>query len=263
MRNVVTALSLLWLAAPAQAHDTWLLPDRWQVAAGDRAVFALTSAMAFPEPETAVMPDRLEARNIRLAGKTATLDTEAGQRALKLSAVVSGTGVARAWIVSRPRSLTLTPEQVAHYLDEIGAQSTIGAQWKRSGQKVWRETYFKVAKTMVRVGEPGSDSSWAEPLGLDLEIVPESDPTRIKQGDALSVRLLWQGKPLPDLAVGATATSPAKPVLVRTDAGGRATFELDRSGAWLLRATLIRPSDARKGEWESVFTTLTLNVAER
>lgn len=263
MRNGCAALASLLLTLPASAHDTWLLPERWRVAPGGQLVFALTSAMDFPRPETAVKADRLEAHRVRLAGKNHALAPGSAERSLTLAAVLKETGVATAWIATHPRSLTLTPQQVAHYLEEVGAADTIGEQWKRSGQTTWRETYVKLAKTVVRVGEGASDSSWGEPLGLTLEIVPESDPTRLKTGDALSIRLLWQGKPLPGLAVGAAAAAPAQPALVRTDGQGRASLTLDRPGPWLLRATLIRPSEARRGEWDSVFTTLTLQVAAR
>lgn len=263
MKSALAALVSSLLTLPASAHDTWLLPERWRVAPGDHLVLALTSAMDFPRPETSVKVDRLEAHSVRLAGKTQALAPGSGERSLALSAVLKETGVATAWIATRPRSLTLTPEQVAHYLEEVGAADSVGAQWKRSGRTAWRETYVKLAKTVLRVGDAGSDSSWREPLGLTLEIVPEIDPTQLKQGDDLRIRLLWQGKPLPDLAVGAVPSAPAKPVLVWTDALGRAAFKLDRPGPWLVRATLIRPSDARAGEWDSAFTTLTLDVAAR
>ena len=72
--------------------------------------------------------------------------------------------------------------------------------------------------------------------------------------------LLWNGKPLADLAVGAVAAAGGTPTLARTDAEGRVTFRLDRPGPWLFRATLIRPAAGRRGEWESVFTTVTVSV---
>ncbi len=215
--------------------------------------------MDFPKPETPVSADRLVTRSLRLARKIRTLGTEPQAQALALSAPLGDAGIATAWIATRERSLQLSPTDLDHYLAEIGASETIGRQWKQSGQTAWRETYVKLAKTIVRVG-PESDPSWSEPVGLPLEIVPENDPTALAQGDSFGLRLLWQGRPLPDLAIGAAPASPAKPILTRTDADGRAAVRLDHSGPWLFRATLIQPSKKRKGEWDSVFTTLTLVV---
>ena len=259
MKRLLPALLLAFLPSVAFAHDTWLLPDRWRVAAGEALGFTLTSGMAFPAPETAVKGDRLAVRSLGLAGQTALLGLGASDRALHLSARAKGEGVAVAWIATRERSLTLTPKQVEEYLAEIGATETVGPEWTKSGQTAWRETYVKLAKTFVRVGG-ADDRSWAEPVGLVLELVPTSDPTRLKTGDTLGLNLVSKGHPLPAFAVGVVPAPPAKPRLLRTDAEGRLSVRLDQSGPWMLRVTLIRPSEARTGEWDSAFTTLTLEV---
>jgi uncharacterized GH25 family protein len=194
-----------------------------------------------------------------VAGETSPLEPGAAGRALLLRGQAKTAGVAAAWIATRGRTLTLTPKQVDEYLAEIGAAATVGAEWKKSGRKTWRETYVKLAKTFVRVGD-ASDRSWSEPVGLDFELVPEADPTRLSPGDRLSLVLLWQGRGVAGFPVGVVPAAPGKARLVATDAEGRLSLSLDQAGPWLLRATRLVPSAARPGEWESVFTTLTLEV---
>ena len=256
------ALLLLLVAGRANAHDTWLLPDPFRVAKGESLGFGLTSGMDFPSPEAAVAADRLLIRRLRLAGRTSdlTLGRAAG-KALRLSATTAAEGIAAIWVATRPRTLTLTPEQVEEYLAEVGATDTVGPVWKKASRKVWTETYAKLAKTFVRVGE-AADGSWAEPVGLALELVPEADPTRLRKGDTLGLRLLLDGRPLPDFAVGAVPAPPGKPQLLRTDAQGRVLVPLSQGGPWMLRITRIVPSAARAGEWQSAFTTLTLDVLD-
>ena len=58
---------------------------------------------------------------------------------------------------------------------------------------MWQETYAKHAKTFVRVWRSEGDRSWAEPVGLRLEFVLEVDPTALKNGDEIVVRLLRNG----------------------------------------------------------------------
>ncbi len=255
-----TAAVAFAFAATAFAHDTWLLPTPARLQVGRTAVFELTSAMDFPRPETPVKADRLVAGRVRLAGSTQELRAEAQPKFLRLSTVLDRQGVATAWVETRPRTLDLKPEEVAHYLEEVGAADTVGADWKKSGGKVWRETYVKLAKTCVRVGEPSEDRSWAEPLGLALEMVPEKDPTRLKTGETLPLRVLWQGKPISGLSVGSVGGAPGHGSLQKTDAEGRVSVILDRPGPWLLRATLIRAAEGGEGRWNSHFTTLTLDV---
>jgi uncharacterized GH25 family protein len=260
------ALLAIWvLAAPqvASAHDTWVLPVRWSLPVREQLVLDLTSAMDFPAPETAARPDRLLDKSIRLNGVVSSLEVSpppTGAKALQLSARPTAAGLATVWIATRPRTLDLKPDEVEHYLQEIGAVDTVGEQWRRSPDKAWRETYVKVAKTFVRVGHARKDESWSEAVGASLELVPASDPTALSSGQDLAFLLLSNGKPIADLAVGAVAGAPARPVRVKTDAAGRVTFRLDRTGPWLFRATLIRPVAGRQGEWESIFTTVTVDV---
>src|SRR4029079_1199771 len=89
------------------------------------------------------------------------------------------------------------------YLAEIGAPPSVRQRYLAApAPRRWRETYTKHAKTFVRVGEPGADRSWAESLGLAFELVPESDPTALRPGQELAVRLLRAGKPAAGMAIG-------------------------------------------------------------
>jgi len=251
---------VLCAGTDAFAHDTWLLPASHAVAVGARLELALTSGMAFPRLESALKAERLASRGVRLAGQGRPLEVGApSASALKLAATLDHPGLATIWIETHPRPITLGPKQVEEYLDEIGVKDTIGRQWKASGQQGWREVYVKLAKTYVRVGDAAGDRSWAEPVGLALEIVPETDPTAIRAGDDMPVRVIWQGKPLAGFPVG--AVGPDSVVTRTTDAGGRAAFRLDRAGRWMLRGTLLREGSSSEADWHSHFTTLTLSAA--
>jgi hypothetical protein len=255
---VLGAMLSSW-ASSALAHDTWLLPAQFAWPAGGRIDLELTSGMAFPATEASVQPDRLAATGLRIGGRTVPLDPgKPDATALRLSVPASATGIGALWIATRPRTLSLTPEEVQEYLREIGAAPEVESRWRR--QQRWRETYVKLAKTYVRVGQPTADESWREPVGLRLEIVPLVDPTRLRVGSELSVQMLRDGKPWPRFSVSALSSATIEPIMRSTDGDGRAVFTLDRPGPWLLRGTLIEPSSSPDADWQSLFTTLTVRV---
>jgi len=259
---LVTGL-LAGLATTALAHDTWLLPARFAVVTGGTVNLDLTSAMRFPQPESPPQPDRIAATGVRLGGHIRSMDVgRVAGKVLRLSAVLGEAGVAALWVESRPRTLSLEPKEVEHYLHEIGAPPAVRTRWQSGGQR-WRESYAKLAKTYVRVGAPEGDRSWAEPVGQPLEMVPGRDPTSLAAGDDLPVTVLKAGKPLPGLTGAADSGGGRKPVVGTTDAGGRVTFTLDRAGPWLLKATLLQESTDTDVDWHSLFTTLTLSVRPR
>lgn len=162
-----------------------------------------------------------------------------------------------------PRAIELKPAEVQEYLDEIDAPASLRRQWAEMEPKRWREVYTKHPKTFVRVGNPKADRSWAEPVGMALEIVPEKDPTILRDGDELSVRVLKNGAPYGAFSLNTLAAGETKGETKKTDPAGRVTFRLNKAGAWLLRGTDVRKSTKTDADWESDFATVTLEVKSK
>lgn len=254
-------LALALTAGIVLAHDTWLLPERFTAAVNTPLFLDLTSGMAFPNSETSIKPERIDKAQYRLGGQVEALsDFSSAPKSLRLKAELSQVGVATIWVELKPRALELTPAQVQDYFGEIGAPASLRREWAMTKEpKRWREVYTKHAKTFVQVGDT-SDRSWAEPVGMAFEIVPEKDPTRLKRGEIFPVRLLANGQPLINFPLGIVRAGSAKGQTRKTDAEGRVRFLLARSGRWLLRCTKLRKSTQTNVEWESDFSTLTVNV---
>jgi uncharacterized GH25 family protein len=257
---ILSAIALAALSS-AWAHDTWLIPDRFEVAPKTAVTLDLTSGMAFPKLETGPKRERVQTAPCRLAGRTFEMsDISAGPNSLRLKAELSEAGVATFWVKLAPRSIELKPAEVQEYLDEIDAPASLRQQWAGMETKRWREIYTKHPKTFVRVGEPKADPSWAEPVGAALEIVPEKDPTALHEGDEIVVRVLKNGAPYPEFSLNAVAAGETKGETRKTDSAGRATFLLKKRGPWLLRGTDVRKSTQGDADWESDFATLTVEV---
>ena len=253
-------------AANTFGHDTWLNPERFTLRKNASAVLALTSGMKFPKNETAIKPDRIEAARCRLASETGDISKiRAGKESLRFTRPLKADGVAVCWVQLHPRTLELKPEQVSEYLDEIGATEDLRKEWAAMTPPRWRESYRKNSKTILRVGLAESDVSWKEPVGMPLEIVPERDPTlaRVHATEMFSVRVLKNGEPLADFPLNAVRGGESKGETRKTDSAGRVSFLLDKPGRWLLRGTEVRRSSEADVDWESDFTTLTLEVAAK
>jgi uncharacterized GH25 family protein len=255
--RAAAALVVLFASTRVDAHDTWLSPAAGR--AGQPLRFHLTSGGAFPATDHGIEPARLAAAQVRTSGSVAPLRTITRRSDVLVLEGPAGAGAVTAWVALKPRVLELTEALVAEYLHEIGEQDRLDAWARRPTPRRWRETYRKHAKAFVAGGEAGADVSWREPVGLALEIVPEQDPAALTAGGTLTVRVLKKGAPLAGFPLRAARAGDAG-VAKRTDAEGRATFRIDAAGPWLLAGTDLRESAQRAGEWESDFTTLTLEV---
>jgi uncharacterized GH25 family protein len=255
---ILIIVSVVCLAA---GHDTWLLARRSVVSPGSTVTFDLTSGMTFPVLDTSIKPDRVGVAKVRLNNKTFDISAiTSGPKSLLLRAPLNDTGVATVWVELKPRTLELKPAQVKEYFAEIDASPEIRKAWSESTTKRWRESYVKHSKSFVQVGKPVDDRSWTEPVGMSLEIVPEQNPMELKVGDKLRVRVLQNGAPQRDFPLGIVRAWQSHGTFQTTDQEGRAEFKLTRKGKWMLRGTQLRKSTDANLDWESDFTTLTIEV---
>lgn len=253
------------LGAPLAAHDTWLLAGPAAVSAGERVRLEITSGMAFPAPDTAPDPERFE--RLWAVGVDRSVTQAASWRRLEKGTAwegpVAGPTTAVVAITTRPRTLDLTDEDVAHYLDEIAAPRSVREAWARApAPRKWVETYVKNAKVWIGVRGAAADMNPA--LGaigqpLEFEAVGEALPQRA--GDTLALRLLYQGRPLAEQPVGLVFEGESTAKLLATDARGEVRFTLERPGRYLIRTTYLRPPAAPGEAWTSDFATATLAVA--
>ncbi len=265
VRSLISLALILLTTFAASAHDTWLLAQRTEVPRGVTLRLDLTSGMTFPALDFPIKPERVDIARCRLNGKTVDiLDRASSPKSLALRIRLPSNGIATLWVELRPKSLELTPKQVEEYLDEINAPAAVMQSWMSApGPRRWREVYTKHAKTFVKVGEAAADRSWERPVGMALEIVPEKDPTTLRAGDDFPVRVMKNGSPLADFSLGLVSEGNSISEFRKTDAAGRVTFRLKSSGKWLLRGTELRQSRKPGLEWESDFTTLTIEARAR
>jgi uncharacterized GH25 family protein len=126
------------------------------------------------------------------------------------------------------------------------------------------ERYRRCAKSIVQVGpaeesESGVGSQVVTPVGLPLEIVPETNPYAIPRPPNLPIRVVYENHPLAGALVKLTnLNDDANAFEVHlTDQSGRATFMLPTSGSWLLNVIwtkALEPSD--EADFETVFSSL-------
>ena len=275
LRRVAIVLAVIGLTlgsvVTAFAHDTWLISATNFGRVGTPFRLGLTSGETFPNDDFSIVSNRVARAIVREAGVTRSLPrpTPAALR-LEYLWTPRSAGVASVGIELQPKTLVLEPRLIDEYLSEIDASDAIRATWKSLGEKQkWTESYTKHAMTFVRIAPARSDSawiadkSWTRPLGLALEIVPERDPTALRAGDTLVVRVLRRGVPVPGFSVGAIREGRSKAIFFHTDAAGRARVIVDADGRWLLNGTSLRRSTTGATVWESDFVTATVHVAPR
>ena len=94
----------------------------------------------------------------------------------------------------------------------------------------------KYAKAILQVGK--KDKGFSQICGHRIEIIPLENPAKIKLGDFLPIKILFEGKPLSTF-VYATYTDfkPGKdafPIMAKSNQKGIAKIKISHKGEWLI-----------------------------
>ncbi len=257
----ISLLLVFGVASQALAHDTWIAPDRFKGACGS-VTLHMTSGMEFGKLDYAIDPSRVARAFVRVAGKRVNITPVAAAHSLDFRIDVPESGLAIVAVELAPKTLDLTPDKVAEYLDDIAATDAIRAEWKAHPGR-WRESYTKHAKTFVRCSDRQHDFQIAADMGLEL--VPQgTDPTMLKAGDTLKIALIARSGNkdtlVRDVPIVLEREGTGRVTVVMPNAEGVASVVVPRSGRYMLTATRLRRSDRKDLDWVSDFTTITFGV---
>lgn len=257
-------LVLALASTTAPAHDTW-----FQLRTGDSPpALWLGTGNRFPVFDTRVESEHLQrhgcARHADMATRRPLVPVSGPAGRVPMALPLRLPAAAADGAAPQPHSCfaTLVPfdieidaAKVEVYLQEISASPALRQAWaaEQAAGRPWRERFVKHAR--VEIGAVSST-----PLGLPLEaLVLGTGQPRV--GEALRFQLLLAGRPLAEQPVELVSELSRVGLWRRTDAQGQFVLPLPLAGAWLLRATLLRPPAQAGERWQSDFVTLAFQVA--
>jgi len=252
----------------ATAHEYWLLPDRFAAPAGEPVAIAHRVGTGWPGETLARDPARIVRFDLIDAAGARPIDGEPGADPAGAIAL-RRPGVALAVYRSRPTPVRLEAAAFESYLREEGLDRVIA--WRAAhGESAAPgvEIFSRNAKAVLAApgGDAARDASLLRrPVGLDLELVPDTDPRQARSAAPLVVRVFFRGRPLAGALVKAfPKDGNERRVAARTGADGRARLALAEPGIWLLSAVhMIDAPPGSGARWESLWSSLTFELPAR
>jgi uncharacterized GH25 family protein len=257
----IGALAVVVLARAAAAHDVWLEPSSFRCAPGERLDVRLRVGEGFRGEPSPRRPERIE----RFAAASG-----AAERPILGWPGMEPAGVVRldppgTWLLfydNLPVEIELPAERFELYLAEEGLEHIAELRRARGeSARPARERYARSLKALVTVGDAAAaGTGFDRRLGLELELVPESDPRRLAAPSRIPFRLYFRGRPAPGVLVTAyPGSDPDRARRGRTDAAGRVELTLEPGERWLVRAVHMVPAARPGADWESFWTSLSFD----
>ncbi len=254
----IVSVCLALAALPARAHDVWIEPSSFDAALGQTVGLQLRVGQDL-QGEPLALVEGLVKRFV-VQDSAALRPVRPQLRAATAGLLrVATPGLQVVGYHSHPSFIDLPAEKFNGYLAEEGLDGVL-AQRAQLGQSQnnGRELYARCAKTLLRSGEQ-SAAMQDRALGFALELVAERNPYVPAPGQALPVRLTFEGKALAGtLVVAINGSDAALKQSARTDSEGRVHLRVDGPGLWLIKAVHMVPAPAGYGaDWSSLWASLT------
>ncbi len=254
-------VTLNWLPCISLAHDFWIDPDRFDLKAGDTVELTLRQGVGMKGNSLPYLTPLIDdfSTTDRL-GRT-VIQSVMGNDPAAVLVIESGTTLVG--YQSNRDHVEMEPQKFRQYLDDEGLEY-IAEERRTRGEEndPAREYFIRCSKLLLEADPAKGDKFFNTRLGYTLELLPETDPSALSAGEALSVQLLYLGQPIAGVLVRAISEDePDGPVDGRSDADGRATLVLNRPGTWLIKAVhMIRLKDDNRAEWESYWASLLFHL---
>ncbi|MEW5944573.1 MAG: DUF4198 domain-containing protein [bacterium] len=241
------------VCASARAHYMWIYVMDYAPDPGQKISLSLGWGHLFPGTDVMKNEDLEEIYAIGPSGKKLKVTPEPEQGKFRIEAPGDLPG---AYLIIAKRKggyKTKTTE---------GYKSLPKKDLKNVISSAYREMN---AKAIVIVGRSGKDTHLQEEIGFPLEIVPTEIPTDMREGDSLSVKVLFRGKPHRGFVhatyTGFTADEDTFAYAAKTNKDGIAKIKLLKSGIWMVKAEhTTPPSDPELCDEHLFVSTLTFEV---
>jgi len=204
-----TLLLCLFAAGPAHAHHLWVErgEEDYHVRRG-------------------LIPDRIDAFDPRHVTKIKAFDAQGLEFPVQRTDGAKGV---RVGLDQDPALITVTCEWGHRVNTPVGKRFMSKQEALDHGVEVLSAfTSTQYSKTFFSIGD-----TWTLALGLPMEIVPLALPESLAPGEALPVKVLFNGSPLADSVIKSTLGHDD----VKTDNNGLALIPLGKNGLHAIFAT--------------------------
>ena len=254
-------ISFCGLIERGPAHDLWIEPSDFFPAIGQRISIRLRVGEKFVGdllPRSLELIDRFV-----LVGPDNTvpiLGVEGGDPAGYTQAATGGVRVIG--YQSHPFRVDVEPAKFEGYLVEEGLDMISFLRQQRGTMGTpGIERFSRCAKALISTGTETFNPD-VQPLNFILELHPEIETFPLRTGERLSVQLRYHGETLAGALVKAFPRDhPHLIQSARSDREGKATFDLNEPGMWLIKVVHMIEADSEV-DWESFWASLTFEVIE-
>ena len=285
LKPICLTLALILLCS----HDLYLKMESYFLEPNQESILSLYNG-TFEKSENIITRDRILDASVMVQGERVAINPNQWKdKDSTITHLNFNTGKPGTYVVgvsTKARNIELTADKFNSYLEHDGVLDVLEYRTNNNllGQDAV-ESYEKHVKAIYQVGDVKSDD-WDTVFGYPIEFVPQVNPYEKYSGDNLKVKLLFNGKPLPNQLVYADyiksdhthkhsdhdhkhendgeSHSHTSGQQLRTNNQGVVEVKLPEDGIYYLRTIhMINVTESDELTHQSKWATLTFEVSHK
>ena len=266
MKKLVSILLVVGVSSLALAHEFWLQPKKFRYAVGEEVKIDFLVGENFTGEPWDLTKHKVEQLQVVSAyGKKDLKATVKPTKGDNLTYKLANEGTHLFSMTSNVADITLSGKDFNAYLEEDGMDDIL-AQRKKDNvlEKPSHENYTRYAKLLVQSGNNTDGDVFQRKVGLKVEIIPLSNPYKLKSGDYLDCEILFEGKPVPHQMVKIWSFVGNRAFLqdAYTESDGRVKFPISNTGPWMVSFVKMVKSGKANVDYESMWASLVFGVEQ-
>lgn len=260
------ALATLTQAVPALAHELWIEAEDWHVAPGEMIRADVRNGVDLVGPEFSWYDKIISRAELTTPEGSEPFQGAPGDLpAIQYEAVTPGLNVLV--YESTVSSLTYKSfELFEEFAEEKGLNAELQVHLDEGLPKEHlRELFTRHLKALFSVGDGAGEDQLS---GMNHELLAETNPYTLPEGEDMRVRLFYEGKPSSDVRITVfrrDGDGEVSKELYQTDADGRIAFPLEPNSTYLvdnvhLRRTTRQELVQNTAFWLSSWAALTFGT---
>lgn len=251
---------------PVFAHEFWLEPQQYLFSRADEISIRFRVGENFTGNNWTGNRQKINTLKLYYADITDDLsDALSDDEGDSLQFSIHEEGTAMIAFNSSNALIELDAAKFNAYINEEGLYNAIDLRKQRNEtDSIGREYYQRSVKTIVQVGALKTNI-YKKQTSLPVDIIPLSHPYQLKNGDSITVQVLFKGEPLSNakirtwhkLPTGVTSNSYS------SNSKGEIRFPVTNSGEWMVSCVNMIHYPKGTGEiqpatiWQSYWGSLT------
>lgn len=261
LKYKLTYLLILLLVLPALAHEFWLEPQQYIFSRTDEINIRFRVGESFTGNNWKGNREKVNELKIYYSDIVDDLsDAISDEEGDSLQFSIHEEGTAVITFNNINSFIELEAATFNSYLLEDGLQSAIDYRKQHNEtDSIGSEFYQRSVKTIVQVGALKTPV-YKKQTTLPVDIIPLSHPYQLKNGESLTVKVLFKDEPLINTKIRVWHKLMGRVIATSflSDEKGEISFPVSTTGEWMVSCvTMIRLTDDPKAQWQSYWGSVT------